>query len=150
MTGRRKDPVSVAYERTGQYVHGEVLRHRLHSYVHACLYRVGSYEKLLSSAPFVGVVDARQWLDQRIDDSDAYGSSDDPLPLPPIGPRSLNLTERDDREYDPPQAHEGFWTTVDGEAAHILGDPNMDEKTLNALHEVIRAARRAIDDGSLP
>lgn len=141
MSGRRKDPVSVAYERTGMYIHGEVLRHRLHSYVHACLYRVGSYDKLLSSAPFYGVVDARQWLDQRIDDSDAYGSPDDPLPL--------NLTDRDDREYDPPEAHEGFWTTVDGEAAHILGDPNMDEKTLNALHEVIRAARRVIDDSAV-
>lgn len=35
----------------------------------------------------------------------------------------------------------GFWTqTEQGHTAHIKGDPNMDEKTLAALHAMIDAA----------
>lgn len=46
---------------------------------------------------------------------------------------------------------DGFWyTDEEGETAHILGDPNMGEETLAALNAMIKAARKAIDEGILP
>lgn len=45
--------------------------------------------------------------------------------------------------------HTGFWFNVDGEYAHVLGDPNMDEKTLKALAEVVRKAREMVERGEL-
>lgn len=43
---------------------------------------------------------------------------------------------------DPFEGHTGFWIDVDGEGAHVLGDPNMSEETAKALAEVIRAVRK--------
>lgn len=45
--------------------------------------------------------------------------------------------------------HEGFWVDIDGEPVHFLADPNMSEETANALAELVRAARKAIDAGTL-
>lgn len=41
--------------------------------------------------------------------------------------------------------HQGFWTSVDGEPVHILGDPNMSEETLAALQAVVRAVVQRMD-----
>lgn len=46
--------------------------------------------------------------------------------------------------------HVGFYADVDGEPMHVLGDPNMSDETLKALQAMARAARKAIEDGTLP
>lgn len=38
------------------------------------------------------------------------------------------------------RTHRGFFMEVDGHTAHVLGDPNMDQRTKDALATVIRAA----------
>lgn len=45
-----------------------------------------------------------------------------------------------------PKGHEGFWMDVDGEPVHMLADPNMSEETAEALSEVVRAARRMLEE----
>lgn len=45
--------------------------------------------------------------------------------------------------------HVGFWVEVDGQPAHVLGDPNMDDKTAAALAELIRCAIRAVDNDTI-
>jgi len=42
--------------------------------------------------------------------------------------------------------HEGFWMDVDGEPAHFLADPDMMPETQEALMELVRAARRYMDE----
>lgn len=42
-------------------------------------------------------------------------------------------------------AQTGFWLKVDGEAVHVLGDPDMDVKTANAIVKVVRAAKAQVD-----
>jgi hypothetical protein len=39
--------------------------------------------------------------------------------------------------------HVGFWVDVDGTPMHVLGDPDMDSETLEALKAVARALRNA-------
>lgn len=60
--------------------------------------------------------------------------------------------DEDDTEDfpDPYGGHVGFFVDVDNEPMHVLGDPNMSEETLNALKAMARAARKAIEDGTLP
>lgn len=71
-------------------------------------------------------------------------------------PQDDTFTDEDDDPEDtddvpdPYGGHVGFFADVDGEPIHVLGDPNMSEETLNALRELARAARKAIDDGTLP
>ncbi len=45
--------------------------------------------------------------------------------------------------------HVGQWLDVDGEPVHILAAPDMSEETAEALRELVRAARRAIEEGTL-
>jgi len=40
----------------------------------------------------------------------------------------------------------GFWITVDGVKAHILGEENMSEEDLNTLEKLIRAAINTTED----
>jgi hypothetical protein len=42
--------------------------------------------------------------------------------------------------------HMGQWIDVDGEQVHVLADPNMDEKTANAIAELVRAVRKLTPD----
>ena len=44
---------------------------------------------------------------------------------------------------------QGFWLHTEYGTAHVLGDPNMSQETIDALQELIRCARRAIEDGTL-
>jgi hypothetical protein len=39
--------------------------------------------------------------------------------------------------------HVGFWVDVDGTPMHVRDDPNMDERTMEALKAVARAIRNA-------
>jgi hypothetical protein len=55
----------------------------------------------------------------------------------------------DFKRHDPFGGHRGFLIDVDGQPVHVLGDPNMPEKTREALREVARLARRAVEDGTL-
>lgn len=45
--------------------------------------------------------------------------------------------------------HQGFDIRVDGQPAHVLGDPNMSPETQAALSELIRCVYRALEDGSI-
>jgi hypothetical protein len=45
--------------------------------------------------------------------------------------------------------HVGFWMEVDGQPAHVLGNPDMDDETRTALVEMGRAAIQAIKDGKI-
>ncbi len=47
------------------------------------------------------------------------------------------------------RAHVGQWLDVDGEAVHILAAPDMSEETAEALRELVRIARREIEEGTL-
>ncbi|GIK63853.1 MAG: hypothetical protein BroJett018_16470 [Chloroflexota bacterium] len=44
---------------------------------------------------------------------------------------------------------QGFYTEVDGQAIHVLGDPNMSEETFEALKELARLAMKAVDENTL-
>ncbi len=44
---------------------------------------------------------------------------------------------------------QGFYLHTDVGTAHVLGDPNMSQETINALIELIRAAHRAVENGEL-
>ena len=46
-----------------------------------------------------------------------------------------------------PYPSKGFYSSVDGIPFHVLGDPNMSDKTLEALQHVVRAAYEAIERG---
>lgn len=47
------------------------------------------------------------------------------------------------------RGHTGFWLNVDGEAVHVLGDPQMSQETADAIAQVARAVREMYgpDDG---
>ena len=49
-----------------------------------------------------------------------------------------------------PTEHTGFFINVDGVDAHVLGDPNMSEKTRWALGELVKAAVRWLDEDTSP
>lgn len=42
--------------------------------------------------------------------------------------------------------HVGMWLNVDREPVHMLGDPAMSNETAEALAELVRAAKKMIDD----
>lgn len=44
------------------------------------------------------------------------------------------------------QRHVGQWMDVDGEPVHVLADPNMSDETRDALTELVRAARKMVDE----
>jgi hypothetical protein len=49
--------------------------------------------------------------------------------------------------------HTGFYIDhpdLQGEPIHVLGDPNMDQKTRLAIVELAKAARRYLDAGWIP
>ena len=51
-----------------------------------------------------------------------------------------------DKTADLHDGHVGMWLEADGEPFHVLGDPNMNEETLEALREMARAARRMMEE----
>lgn len=61
--------------------------------------------------------------------------------------------EEEDEDFEVPEdlhgGHKDVWIDVDGESVRMLADPNMDDKTRAALAELVRAARKAVDDGTL-
>jgi hypothetical protein len=44
------------------------------------------------------------------------------------------------------QRHIGQWMNVDGEPVHVLADPNMSDGTRDALLELVRAARKMVEN----
>jgi len=42
--------------------------------------------------------------------------------------------------------HVGQWMYVDGEPVHVLAAPNMSDETYIALQELVRAAKKMLDD----
>ncbi len=95
-----------------------------HRYMASGLETVSGYECLKCGMLYIPSSD--EWEDMRAD---------------PVG------DDEDDEPPDPYGGHVGFYAEADGEPFHVLGDLNMSEKTLNALREVVRAAKRAIERG---
>lgn len=74
-------------------------------------------------------------------------------------PRYLHWIRKANRygrlmKHEPPVSdvnknHCSFEMEVDGQSTLVLGDPNMNAKTRDALAELIRAAIRAIENGEI-
>jgi len=45
--------------------------------------------------------------------------------------------------------HESMWLDVDGEMVHFQADPNMSEETREALKDLVRCVRKALQEGTL-
>lgn len=166
--------VTVVYEVNGVTVYGEVLQHEEHLYVYAALYRLpeGKGGEPFASVPFAGTTDASDYIEQEVKRHDGgyYDLTDwkdkvdwsmehegwrDEVYAPYDEQERtwLGLDEQPDKDSEdveiPPDlhgGHVGFWTDVDGEPIHILGDPNMSEETLKALQDMARLVRKMQDD----
>lgn len=55
----------------------------------------------------------------------------------------------DEDECLPPESGQGFYTEVDGQVIHVLGEAGMSEETLEALKELARLAMKAVDENTL-
>lgn len=48
-----------------------------------------------------------------------------------------------------PGGHKGQWVMIDGEPIHILAAPNVSEETLQGMAEIVRAVRKADENGEV-
>lgn len=64
------------------------------------------------------------------------------------GGQCTGVCVEDEDDEIPP--HVGFEMEVDGTTAHVLGDPNMDAKTRDAIAELIRHTIKWLDDKDAP
>lgn len=66
-----------------------------------------------------------------------------------ITPRGRAELARHEATPDVPPDH-GFYMNVDDEQVHVLGDPNMSDEQAQSVANVVRAAKKALDNGWRP
>jgi hypothetical protein len=49
-----------------------------------------------------------------------------------------------------PEGHTGFWMGTEHGTVHVLGDPNMSEKTARLIGEMVKAAHKMMDKKEEP